>query len=31
MQKLFYVVCRWLDSEDTKQAEKVSGMIKNDM
>lgn len=31
MQKLLYVVCRWLEEEDSKQAERVSGMIKNDM
>ena len=31
MQKLFYVVCRWLEEEDTKQSERVSNMIKNDM
>lgn len=31
MQKLFYVVCRWLESEESKQAERVSDMIKNDM
>lgn len=31
MQKLFYVVCRWLEEEDTKQADRVCSMIKNDM
>ena len=31
MQKLFYVVCRWLEEEDTKQSERVGNMIKNDM
>lgn len=31
MQKLFYVICRWLESEESKQAERVCSMIKNDM
>lgn len=31
MQKLFYVVCRWLEEEDSKQSERVCNMIKNDM
>ena len=31
MQKLFYVVCRCLEEEDTKQSERVCNMIKNDM
>ena len=31
MQKLFYVVCRWLEEEDSKQADRVCSMIKDDM
>ena len=31
MQKLFYVVCRWLEADESKQSERVSSMIKNDM
>lgn len=31
MQKLFYVVCRWLDSDESKQSERVCNMIKHDM
>lgn len=31
MQKLFYVVCRWLEEDQSKQSERISNMIKQDM
>jgi hypothetical protein len=31
MQKLFYVVCRWLEEDRSKQSERIGTMIKADM
>ena len=31
MQRLFYVVCRWLEEDSSKQAERIGTMIKADM
>jgi len=31
MQKLFYVVCRWLEEDHSKQSDRISDMIKQDM
>jgi len=31
MQKLFYVVCRWLEEDHSKQADRISSMIQQDM
>ena len=31
MQKLFYVVSRWLESDPSKQSERLNNMIKQDM
>ena len=31
MQRLFYVVCRWLEEDGSKQAERIGSMIKTDM
>jgi hypothetical protein len=31
MQKLFYVVCRWLEEDGSKQGERIGSMIKEDM
>ena len=31
MQRLFYVVCRWLEEDSSKQAERIGSMIKADM
>ena len=31
MQKLFYVVCRWLEEDSSKQSERIGRMIKEDM
>ena len=31
MQKLFYVVSRWLEEDGSKQAERIGAMIKADM
>jgi hypothetical protein len=31
MQRLFYVVSRWLEEDGSKQAERISQMIRSDM
>ena len=31
MQRLFYVVCRWLEEDQSKQADRLGSMIKADM
>jgi hypothetical protein len=31
MQKLFYVVCRWLEEDHSKQADRICNMIQEDM
>lgn len=31
MQKLYYVICRWLEADESKQSEKLCEMIKHDM
>ena len=31
MQRLFYVVCKWLDEDGSKQGERIGAMIKADM
>ena len=31
MQKLFYVVSKWLEEDGSKQAERIGAMIKADM
>lgn len=31
MQRLFYVVSRWLEEDGSKQAERISDMIRADM
>lgn len=31
MQKLFYVICRWLETEESRQSERLSESIKHDM
>lgn len=31
MQKLFYVVCRWLEEDHSKQSDRIGDMIKQDM
>lgn len=31
MQRLLYVVCRWLEEDGSKQAERIGTMIKTDM
>lgn len=31
MQRLFYVVCRWLEEDGSKQADRIGAMVKADM
>ena len=31
MQRLFYVVCRWLEEDGSKQADRIGSMVKADM
>jgi hypothetical protein len=31
MQRLFYVVSRWLEEDHSKQSDRISSMIKEDM
>jgi hypothetical protein len=31
MQRLFYVVCRWLEEDGSKPGERIGAMIKDDM
>ncbi len=31
MQKLFYIVCRWLEEDNSRQSEEIASIIKTDM